>query len=90
MEDTQKEGGQFGRLPVKFWDELATPEVSIPISPVDTSLPDASSRMWDKRVYPGWGPIGGGARGCTRCGDQSEEGREGIPRAGTNRRRDEK
>eukprot|EP00976_Prorocentrum_cordatum_P073674 1181210-Prorocentrum_minimum.AAC.2 len=37
-----------------------------------------------RRIYRG--PIGGGTRGHTRGGDQSEEGREDIPGAVTNRR----
>eukprot|EP00959_Pyramimonas_sp_CCMP1952_P238153 4976904-Pyramimonas_sp.AAC.1 len=41
-------------------------------------------------MYPGRGPIGGGTRGCTRGGDQSEEGQEDVPRARTNRRRDKR
>eukprot|EP00976_Prorocentrum_cordatum_P060681 1176006-Prorocentrum_minimum.AAC.3 len=36
------------------------------------------------------GPIGGGTRGYTRGGDQSEERQEDIPGAGTNRRRDKR
>eukprot|EP00976_Prorocentrum_cordatum_P107053 1194575-Prorocentrum_minimum.AAC.4 len=34
----------------------------------------ATNRRRDKRIYPGRGPIGGGIRGYTRGGDQSEEG----------------
>eukprot|EP00959_Pyramimonas_sp_CCMP1952_P379246 7944247-Pyramimonas_sp.AAC.1 len=40
------------------------------------------------RHYPGREPIGGGLGGYTRGGNQSEEGWEDIPGAGTNRRRD--
>ena len=32
-----KEEAQYGRLPVKFWDELATPEVSSRTPPADDS-----------------------------------------------------
>eukprot|EP00976_Prorocentrum_cordatum_P087682 1187008-Prorocentrum_minimum.AAC.4 len=38
--------------------------------------------------YPGREPIGGGTGGYTWGWDQSEEGREDIPGAGTNTRRD--
>eukprot|EP00976_Prorocentrum_cordatum_P099855 1192002-Prorocentrum_minimum.AAC.2 len=46
-----------------------------------------TNRSRDKRIYPErGGPIGAGTRGYTqREGDQSEQGQEDIPRAGTNR-----
>eukprot|EP00959_Pyramimonas_sp_CCMP1952_P130484 2728505-Pyramimonas_sp.AAC.1 len=42
----------------------------------------------DRRMYPERKPIGGGTGGYTWGGNQLEEGREDIPRAGSNRRRD--
>eukprot|EP00959_Pyramimonas_sp_CCMP1952_P063547 1328106-Pyramimonas_sp.AAC.1 len=35
-------------------------------------------------------PIGAGTRGCTRGGNQSEQGQEDIPEVGTNRSRDKR
>eukprot|EP00976_Prorocentrum_cordatum_P055235 1114380-Prorocentrum_minimum.AAC.1 len=40
-------------------------------------------------TYPGQEPIGGGTEGYTQGGNQMEEGREDIPGARTNRRRDD-
>eukprot|EP00976_Prorocentrum_cordatum_P070701 1180028-Prorocentrum_minimum.AAC.1 len=63
--------------------------------------PSSAYRRRHKRIYPGRGPIRGGTKGYTpgaagilvaepqqRLRDQSEEGQENIPGAGTNQRRD--
>eukprot|EP00976_Prorocentrum_cordatum_P074741 1181630-Prorocentrum_minimum.AAC.1 len=50
----------------------------------------ARTHRQEDRMYLRRGPIGGGTRGYTWGGDQSEEGQEDIPGAGTNRRRDKR
>eukprot|EP00976_Prorocentrum_cordatum_P117342 1196295-Prorocentrum_minimum.AAC.4 len=77
---------------IKYIPRAGTNSVvlSAPLPLLVQEDPGETNRRRDKRIYPGWGPIGGGTRGYTRGGDQSEEGQEDIPGVETNRRRDKR
>eukprot|EP00959_Pyramimonas_sp_CCMP1952_P403218 8448516-Pyramimonas_sp.AAC.1 len=52
--------------------------------------PTGAPPTWGGWIYWRGGTIRGGTRGVTQGGDQSEEGQEDIPGAGTNPRRDKR
>eukprot|EP00959_Pyramimonas_sp_CCMP1952_P306005 6403850-Pyramimonas_sp.AAC.1 len=66
----------------RFWTCKTNPAVSIRLGIVRgaSSCCAAFRVVWvTKRIYPRRGPIGGGTRGYTQGGDQSEEGRVTAP-----------